>query len=245
MITFDQYEIRARLVPALIIMSPMAMIPLAFEMSLSHDWLASTAAGLAGVAILYLAGLVVRFLGKQAEPHLWNSWGGAPSVLILRSADQTFPQSTKAKIVDIVKLEFDIDLAGVEEGSSDWVARASEAFRLVRQRIRQTDPNGLWSTHNAEYGSLRNFFGSTYLMATVSVVTAVCCGAALWYHGKALQVFLLVVAIVLAVVPVLARRWWLPPMIKAAGFRYAESAWITFLSRARARENTTSGGANP
>jgi len=226
---FNHYEIRARLIPTLVIVSPAAVIPLAFGLSPASDWTASTVVGVAAIAVLYLASLFVRFLGREAEPGMWKAWGGPPSTLMLRAEDTTFPAPTKARIAAGVKSEFNIDLTGVEGKSAAWAEQAGEAFRLARQRIRQADPHGLWSTHNAEYGALRNFYGAAYLMAVVGSIAAVLCAVAWYREGKVLQAALLGISVLLTMIPPVARQWWLPSVLRAAAFRYAESAWSSFL----------------
>jgi hypothetical protein len=230
-ITFDPYEIRARIIPTLVVLAPIGVIPLAFGMSLSSDWLGSAIAGLAAASLLYLASLVVRFFGKKTEAELWRTWGGPPSMLLLRSGDRTFPDSTKTRIRSCVRREFGIELDGLEEINPDWPQRVGEAFRLVRQRIRQHDPNGLWYLHSAEYGALRNFYGVANFMAALASLSAVLCLVALQrrYHGGAIQVSLFVLSLVLIPLPLVARSWLLPPMLRAAAFQYAESAWLCFL----------------
>jgi len=242
MITFDPYEIRARIIPTLIVLSPTATIPLAFEMSLSKDWVGSAMAGLAALALLYLGSLVVRFLGRKVEPALWSAWGGPPSTLVLKPENRTFPDFTKDRIRSYVRREFDIELDGLEENSSEWSQRAEEAFRLVRQHIRQSDPNGLWYTHNAEYGALRNFYGASILMAALAGLSAVLCAVAWWRYSNAVQAWLFGLSAILTVFPLVARRWLLPSIMHVAAFRYAESAWTSFLANAQSADTRKEGG---
>ena len=230
MIAFDPYEIRARIIPTLVVLSPAATIPLAFEMSLSKDWMGSAIVGFAALALLYLGSLVVRFLGIRVQQRLYDRWGGTPSTLLLRAEDKTFSNETKADIRACVRKEFGIVLDGLDENSPEWSERVEEAFRLVRQKIRKCDPNGLWYAHNAEYGALRNFYGASILMAVVAGVSAVLCAVAWWNYSSAVQVWLFVLSVILVIFPLVARWWFLPTIIRTAAFRYAESAWISFLS---------------
>ncbi len=234
MITFDPYEIRARIIPTLIVLSPTAVIPLAFDMSLSNDWVGSAIVGFTATSLLYLGSLVVRFVGKKTERDLWSMWGAPPSTLILRSSDRTFPDSTRTRIRSCVRSEFGIDLDGLEENHPDWAQRVGEAFRLVRQRIRQDDPNGLWYVHEAEYGALRNFYGVANVMAAIAALSALLCAIAWRRYDKALQIWLFVLSVILTAFPLAAKSWLLPSMLREAAFRYAESVWLCFLHCCRA-----------
>jgi hypothetical protein len=229
MITFDPYEIRARIIPTLILLSPTTVIPLAFDMSLSNDWIGSAIAGLTGVSLLYVGSLVVRFLGKRTEFDLWRTWGGPPSTSLLRTADRTLPHSTKTRIRSYIQKEFGIELDGLEENDPDWSLRVGEAFRLVRQRVRQHNPDGLWYVHDAEYGALRNFYGVANLMAVLAGLSALLCAIAWRRYDKAVQIWLLALSVVLTACPLVARSYLLPLMLREAAFRYAESVWLCFL----------------
>jgi hypothetical protein len=236
MITFDPYEMRARIIPTLIVLSPTTVIPLAFNMSLSNDWIGSAIVGLTGVSLLYFGSLAVRFLGKKIERDLWRTWGGPPSTTVLRAADRTFSDSIKTRIRSCIQTEFRIELDGLEEDHPDWSESVVEAFRLVRQHVRQHNPEGLWYVHDAEYGALRNFYGVANVMAAVAGVSTVLCAVAWWRYERAVQIWLCALAGVLTAFPLAARFYLFPSMLREAAFRYAESVWLCFLHCCRGTE---------
>src|SRR5260370_27884247 len=80
---FDAYSLRARLQPALLAVLPAALAIFAW-IGPSARWLASlwTIFGTAGGT--YLLAVIARNRGRQLEPALWQSWGGAPTTQLLR-----------------------------------------------------------------------------------------------------------------------------------------------------------------
>ena len=109
--------------------------------------------GICTVALIYGLSHLVRARGRQIEPKLWARWDGPPST---RYPDTTFGEELKSSIRDALRKTFSIPLLGEDEeaakpGHTD--KEIADALRRVRPHLRQHDPDGLWSNHNAEYGS--------------------------------------------------------------------------------------------
>ena len=229
---FDAYEIRARLAPALVVASPLVFVGVALIQQSTPTLASTSAAATVFLALLYAFSFAVRNLGKRIEPGLWSSWGGAPSATLLRGDDTTLSAPTKTRICAAIGQELGV------QGTDDpqWANSAplvQDAFRLVRQFIRQKDPNGLWFKHNGEYGFLRNVLGAWWLWLANSVVTVGICGT-LWWQGQgALYLALAALGLVTAVMAILARTVVLPEATRLAALRYAESAWTAFLVNAQ------------
>lgn len=224
----DQYEIRARLVPTIVIVSPFFFLLVALDVELFGVWQDSVALGATALVLLYIASLLIRSLGVQIEKHLWTKWGGPPSRLVLLSTDRTFSPSIKKRIIQAVLKEFEINLDEINADTEAWSELVDEAFQYVRQHVRHVDPNGLWGQHLAEYGVLRNFYGSLFLMSFFSLICTITLFdvepwelriITLWYFFFPL----------LTALPLVLRYIWLPFSLKVAAFRYAESTWISFL----------------
>jgi len=227
---FDYYELRARIVPATIVAAPTVLPPLAHEVRAAGGWMWTSVAATTLLAAVYALSFVVRFLGKKLEPRLWNSWGGPPSTLVLAQNDSVFPATTKQLIYEAVRHETQFVIDPVEAASEDWRQLTSEAFRLVRQYLRRRDPKGIWYAHNAEYGMLRNLYGGTPVMATFATISLVWCGIVAWDERTSLTVFLVAIAALALLLALVARRYLLPELLRAAAVQYAESAWSCFLA---------------
>ncbi len=232
MTVFDAYEIRARLAPALVVASPLVLIVVALVQASTSTFLTTSAGAVVFVTLLYTFSFLVRHLGRRVENELWTTWGGPPSATVLREADTTFSVETKSRIRSF--LASTLGITGTDDpGWGDNVDGVQEAFRLVRQNIRQQDPKGLWFTHNAEYGFLRNLLGSWWLLVLNSIV-AVGISGVLWYaHGGKPYIFLAALSLAFALASVFGRIAVLPSAVQTAATRYAESAWTSFLANAQ------------
>jgi len=237
----DPYEVRARFAPTLIVMSPWLLLIVALLGDVQLSASTGSVAALVFLALLYGFSFAVRSLGRRIEDRLWESWGGPPSALVLTDGDTTFTPETKAAIRTALSSSL-----GIQEATDPhWASnppRIQEAFRLVRQHLRLGDPHGLWSTHNAEYGFLRNLLGSWWLWLLNSVLTAAL-ALLLWYLGRG-KMFLFAsgFSMALGAVAIGLRSRVLPAATRTAAFRYAESAWTSFLHSAQGGRKLVAGG---
>lgn len=220
---FDSYELTARIAPTVVIFSPLLVLAAIWIYLVSPPIL--TFAPLLLFLVVYPLSLYIRVLGRSTEPQLWKAWGGAPSTKIMRSDDNTLSTAVRNTIATVVFEQFGIDLyanLGTEEDQ-----RIEDAFRLVRQRIRQSDPTGLWFRHNAEYGFLRNLYGSRGLWRAASLLgLTISC----YFFVASPNGFYLISCLFSCIVCLLALRShsFLPKSIQAAADRYAENAWMSF-----------------
>mgnify|MGYP007030120262 CR=1 FL=1 len=241
---FDAYEIRARLMPAALIASPL-VLPL-FAFGLVSASMSTALASALLVMVIYLFSHVVAFLGRRSEPALWESWGGSPSLTVLSDADKTFPAVTKKAIQKAILDIYSMDLEAVAGDAAKWREQGTEAFRLVRQYLRQHDPKGVWTSQNAEYGFIRNTLASAWLCAVLAgLVAAVSCGVPWWFdHAKTLHGALAIVAVVIGVVVLVIRFALLPKVARSIAFRYSESAWLCFLNASKTGGKASKGGGD-
>ena len=170
----DEYELKARLAPGLIVALP-GFVDLIYLIPALGSWPAFTAGGIIVLVLLYGLGHILRSAGQQLEPALWKQWGGPPSTRLMRSNDTFFGAELKNSIRAAVKREFEITLpTPLEEkkdpsGSDKAIA---DAFERVRGVLRRSDPVGVWQKNNIEYGFCRNLLGgSLYSLAKCSPVT--------------------------------------------------------------------------
>jgi hypothetical protein len=107
-----------------------------------------------------------------------------------------------------------------------------DAFRRVREYLRDKDPKGLWFHHNIEYGFSRNLLGSRLLWAIVAAagtLFAVIHGIKT-AHGPLNPASLMNL---LSFVCAVYIGWGvLPGATKLVADGYAEAAWMAFLPTA-------------
>ncbi len=238
--TIDAYELRARLAPALITISPWVLVAVALLQPVSQSVLGSSAVGVVFIALLYALSLVVRHQGRRVENRLWDSWGGPPSTVLLSDADDTFSKVTKSEIRTYLTDIFGLKNVGSADVTED-AQNIQEMFRQVRQYIRTHDPGGLWFKHNAEYGFLRNLYGSCRLWFVNSAIAAAICGY-LWFEGVgSVPRTLCIIGLVFMVLSILMRFFAIPGAVRTAAFRYAESSWTSFLTTAKTHQPVREG----
>jgi hypothetical protein len=227
----DEYELKARIAPGLIVALPV-LVDATYAAPILSSWPIFAAGGVCSLALVYGLGYVVRAQGKAVEAALWKQWGGPPSVRVMRYSDPQFGSDLKDSIRSAVAKEFSLTLLShTEEIKTPQRADISitDAFRRVRQFLRQHDPNGLWSKLNIEYGFCRNLLGSRMTWAAVALSAAV---VAAFYSAQS-GAKLLNPAVVIGFFAFACAMYigWvvLPSTTKRIADGYAESAWMAFV----------------
>ncbi len=197
------------------------------------SWSIFAASGVCSLALLYGLGLVVRARGGAIEKPLWNTWGGPPSTRFMRHRDATFGEDMKQSIQKALATKFPAAriLSPEEEARNPERADKAivDAFRQVRQYLRQSDPDGLWFKLNVEYGFCRNLLGSRIIWAGISlaatvfaVVFAMRTGSGPINPASAICFLSLACSVYVG--------WFvLPNSVKRVAETYAETAWMAFL----------------
>ena len=162
MLISDPYERKARLKPALLALLPLIFLCISLFPEIQSIW--PTIGGL----VFYCGGTMLlvqigRNRGKALEPSLFQTWGGKPSVAMLRHCDTRIAQAEKNRYrafleqnVPKLKLaspeEEQKDLAQADDGyesATTWLltqTRDRERFRLIFEE-------------NINYGFRRNIRG--------------------------------------------------------------------------------------
>ncbi len=227
----DPYEIKARIAPG-IILALAVLVDVAYIAPVLSSLPIFAATGVCSLALVYGLGNFARSRGGAVEPELWKVWGGPPSTRFLRHRDSFFGDDLKASIRNAVVSTFSVRLlTSTEEGNNPELADKTivDAFRLVRQYLRQHDPGGLWQKHNTEYGFCRNLLGCRMAWAVLSLlafafsaVNAVRTGEGVINPASAVAVLSFASAVYIGWVV-------LPGATKRGADGYAESAWMAFL----------------
>mgnify|MGYP000847085916 FL=1 len=229
---FDDYEIRARILPAIIVFLPV-MVP-AFlivygEMASIASFLFS---GIVFTALVYPLSFIVRRPGSRLEKTLWEQWDGPPSTRVMRWRDNTFSVSLKTELHKAVREYCGLTLSNLDDEQNDPHGadkKIGDAFIQVKHLVYHNDPEGMWRKYNAEYGFNRNLLGCKYLWIALSVVGVIICGSCWHFTGNsAYSVGLLINLTILAIAVVLTKCI-LPKTVKDPAEHYASSVWQSFL----------------
>ena len=227
----DDYDLKARVAPGLIVAFPV-LVDAVYAAPILSSWPIFAAGGVCGLALVYGLGHVARARGEAIEAKLWEGWGGPPSTRFLRHRDSFFGKDLKASICNLLVKRFQSRLLMPAEEVED-TERADkaivEAFRQVRQYLRQHDAHGLWYHHDVEYGFSRNLLGCRMLWTTVALAATVFAAI----HGTKTGTGLLNLASAisfLSFICAVCMGWViLPGAAKRIADGYAETSWMAFL----------------
>ena len=166
---FDPYERKARLAPALLCGLPLFVSVVLLIPEVGASWAA------VGGLVLYCGGAtflaqIGRDRGRVLEPGLYRSWGGKPSVAMLRHSDTRLNGSTKGRYRAFLQRAVpELTLATPEEerarpkeaedgyeGANSWLlaqTRDREHFRLLfRENINYGFRRNLWALRPWAFG---------------------------------------------------------------------------------------------
>lgn len=176
----DRYEVKARLVPALI--SCLIAVPgVAALFSLGiPNWLLSLSAG-GTVAVVLAVGLSYgsSMAGRKYEASLWTRWPyDAPTNVWLYPDDSQRSQEQKSIWYQAIHrlTGLNIAQAAVEEDREELERVINDAVVALRTRLRdsrKTEHSRLLAIHNEDYGFARNFAGLGRIWFTASVISAI------------------------------------------------------------------------
>ena len=226
----DSYDLKARYAPALIVSLP----PLIFLWTCFFteiESLSKLVGGVISVVILYFISVIVRAYGRKIESRLWESWGGAPSTLLVLWQNQMIGEDLKKKYHECVQKYSDLPMPTKEDEEADYVkakAMIGDAFKSVKAVIRKHDKDGLWSIANAEYGFARNLYGSRIIWLIISIVSLISSIIFLWFSFSNLILIGFILQILVLIACVVFSWQILPGYIKQVAFRYAEHAWESY-----------------
>ena len=220
----DRYELKARLLPALLAVLVLAPGAVAVLSSAQLGWLTNllTGGGLAAacpVAFAYFASAA----GRHYERKLWPRWPyDAPTNRWLNPSDATCSQQQKELWYAAIQEIIGIDIPAVAaKGDPEELDRViNDAVRTLRTFFRGKEGHSLLVTHNEDYGFARNLAGLRLVWLPLSVVSV----AATWlgYAITGNGVFWGIIAGTILLVCLVALRA-LPRYIRQRADRYAES----------------------
>ena len=175
MVGFDRYDRRARLYPGML-----AMLPVLFFFLILKPDAASGGISRSAISLLVFAGgfyflaNIARSAGKKIEPKLLERWGGWPSTVVLRHADQTIDKYTTARYhAALASIVPDLRLPSLEQERQNPAA-ADAAYRSATKKLlelRRRPQDRLLQDDNIEYGFRRNMLGLRPWGCTLSLLT--------------------------------------------------------------------------
>lgn len=157
----DSYERQARLYPALLAMAPL-MLTMTCLYGGQATLLKTFVSVLAGCGALFWVSNLARDAGKSLEKELFTTWGGKPSVQLLRHRDPHLDPITKQRHHNFLATSLKISLPSPEEeqenpNAADQIYES--ATRWLLEKTRDTKKFPLLLKENIAYGFRRNLLG--------------------------------------------------------------------------------------
>ncbi|MGD0640162.1 MAG: hypothetical protein ABSC22_05385 [Roseiarcus sp.] len=171
----DPYGRQARLFPALLVILPAVSLILVWFPAL-WSILGALVSLASSFGLILLLSQIARDRGKRLEPELYKSWGGKPSVALLRHSDERIDEHTKARYRTFLQEKLpQLPLPTPEEELANPTA-ADRAYESVTAwlltQTRDTKKFSILFRENISYGFRRNLWGLKPLGVTTAVVTA-------------------------------------------------------------------------
>jgi len=179
----DAYTTRARLIPGLLAVLPVAVTCYAWNPGKILDWnaLGAIIVGFGGTILL---AFIARDMGKAAEDRLYAKWNGRPTELLLMHSGGMEPALRARRHQVLTNLFKDVAVPTAQEETNDRAAamkRLKTITQLMISRYReQADKYPLVFEENCNYGFRRNMYGLRPIGIAVSAINAIALGLELY-----------------------------------------------------------------
>jgi len=179
----DAYTARARLLPGLLAVLPIAVTCYAWKPGDLLDWnaLGAIIVGFGGTILL---AFIARDLGKAAEDRLYKKWGGRPTELQLLHSSEMEHALRARRHAALSSLFKDVPVPTADEEAKDREGsckRFKTFTTLMITRYRTaSDKYPLVFEENCNYGFRRNIYGLRPIGIAVAAITSVALGLQLY-----------------------------------------------------------------
>ena len=235
---FDPYDRKARLAPALLCALPLFVSLLLLVPEVGALW------GAVGGLVLYCGGAkfltqVGRDRGKVLEPTLYASWGGKPSVAMLRHSDSRLNAPTKNRYRAFLQRAVPgLALASPEDEklSPDTAEDGYEsANSWLLAQTRDRERFGLLFAENINYGFRRNVWALkpwAFALEVIALVVVALVAFESWTEELSTQIPALGLDLWASLVFILVHVSFFAINIRAAWVRIAADAYAQQLLEA-------------
>ena len=169
---FDEYSFNARVKPALFLVFPI-FVSLIVLFEPSRTWTGSTVTFLVAFGVINFAANQMSAKGNVLQGKLFKKWGGAPTTIVLRHADNTIDSVTKLRYMDRLALLIPNFTPTTPEYEKTNPEKADELYmsasNYLREHTRDKTTYPLVFKENVAYGFSRNIraFKSLGIFITV------------------------------------------------------------------------------
>ena len=174
----DVYTARARLLPGLLTVMPLAASVYAWDPGNPLGWngLGALFVGFGGTILL---SFVARDLGKAAEKKLYKKWGGRPTELALMHSGtmDAMLRTRRHKAIRVCFPDVEVPTQAEEAADRDAVYKRFTAITtLLIARARDKAKFPLLFEELCNYGFRRNMYGVRWLGGIIAAVMSIAIG---------------------------------------------------------------------
>lgn len=170
---FDNYALKARYYPVVILFFPIVLIGIIYSFEFNSTLQAFTSIGAVG-AFTYLFSQLGRDRGKLKENALWKSWGGSPSVQLLRLRNDRLDYITKQRYHKKLQVLCPGEITPSIEIEEDNPVVADQVYfawtKYLISQTRDVKKFSLLYKDNVSYGFRRNLWGLKSLAILILIL---------------------------------------------------------------------------
>ncbi len=225
---FDEYALRARLAPTLVVVVIPVIGFLCWFPAFSVTQLTLGAA--LSTVLIAIFSQIGRDQGRALQPKLYAKWGGEPSVQLLRHRSRQLAKETRDRYRlklestnPALRLPSEIEEMADPEGAD---VRYHSVCLYLRDTTRNRGAFPLVFAENVNYGFRRNLLGMKHAGVALSLAGAVSALLATIVGMKSNTLDLPAVPTVAGVLNAVLLTWWIlrinSEWVRMAAFAYAE-----------------------
>jgi len=159
---FDEYSLKARVNPALLVLLPVFVVVAVWFPSLYEFGTAIAGLFVSCGAVAILAHFA-RERGKKIEPGLWSQWGGAPATMALHHSDSLIEDHLKNRYHKFLETKIPNWRAPSPEEEIENPKHSFQTYNSaigwLKERTRDSKRFPLVFAENINYGFRRNVLG--------------------------------------------------------------------------------------
>jgi hypothetical protein len=171
---FDHYTLKARYYPMVILFLPLLVLGFFYSIQFESILHFLTSMGIAG-ALTYLFSQLGRDQGKKKESQLWQGWGGAPSIQMLRFSNDHFDAHTKLRYHQWLQSRCPVSMPPTKTSEESDPEAADHIYQAwTKYLISQTRDKKRYSLlfkENTSYGFRRNLWGLRSIGIVIAILT--------------------------------------------------------------------------
>jgi hypothetical protein len=168
----DEYDLRARLLPALVITFPALAFIYGMVPAARGFW-GGVSGSVLELAVLSVLMRIGRDRGARLQSCLYTRWGGKPTTIMLRHSDRHLDSHTKERYKKVLQQMSGLQLPNPDQERADPATADAVYESCVRVLIekRRGKPYRLLFNENCNYGFVRNLVGLKPIGLTLVGVT--------------------------------------------------------------------------